>query len=84
MDAARFAPSSSTTSSWRARSCASCSGSWPGVEVVAQAGDGVEALEVIAEHAPDLVMLDVQMPGLTGFEVARRLLEPGSRPTSCS
>jgi two-component system response regulator LytT len=47
----------------------------PGVEVVAQAGDGPEALNVIAEHAPDLVMLDVQMPGLTGFEVARRLLQ---------
>jgi two-component system, LytTR family, response regulator LytT len=46
----------------------------PGIEVVAQAGDGPEALNVIAEHAPDLVMLDVQMPGLTGFEVARRLL----------
>jgi two-component system response regulator LytT len=46
----------------------------PGVEVVAQAGDGPEALNVISEHAPDLVMLDVQMPGLTGFEVARRLL----------
>jgi two-component system LytT family response regulator/two-component system response regulator LytT len=46
----------------------------PGIEVVAQAGDGPEALSVIAEHTPDLVMLDVQMPGLTGFEVARRLL----------
>jgi two-component system, LytTR family, response regulator LytT len=46
----------------------------PGIEVVAQAGDGPEALNVIAEQAPDLVMLDVQMPGLTGFEVARRLL----------
>lgn len=45
-----------------------------GVEVVAQAADGIEALEVIEEHAPDVVMLDVQMPGLTGFEVARRLL----------
>jgi len=45
-----------------------------GVEVVGQAGDGPEALNVIAEQAPDLVMLDVQMPGLTGFEVARRLL----------
>jgi two-component system LytT family response regulator/two-component system response regulator LytT len=45
-----------------------------GVEVVAQAEDGVSALSVIAEEAPDLVMLDVQMPGLTGFEVARRLL----------
>src|ERR671923_448776 len=45
-----------------------------GIEIVGQAGDGPEALHVIAEHAPDLVMLDVQMPGLTGFEVARRLL----------
>lgn len=46
-----------------------------GVEVVAQAGNGLEALRVIEEHIPDLVMLDVQMPGLTGFEVARRLLD---------
>jgi len=46
----------------------------PGIEVVGQAGDGPEALTVIAAHAPDLVMLDVQMPGLTGFEVARRLV----------
>ena len=50
---------------------------FPGVEVVAQASDGVEALELIAREAPDLVMLDVQMPGLTGFEVARRLLDAG-------
>jgi two-component system response regulator LytT len=49
-----------------------------GIEVVAQAEDGVEALEVIAGQAPDLVMLDVQMPGLTGFEVARRLLRAGT------
>ena len=47
----------------------------PGVEVIAQAGDGPEALRVIAEQSPDLVMLDVQMPGLTGFEVAQRLAE---------
>jgi two-component system, LytTR family, response regulator LytT len=49
-----------------------------GVEVVAQAEDGVAALAVIAEQTPDLVMLDVQMPGLTGFEVARRLLLGGT------
>jgi two-component system LytT family response regulator/two-component system response regulator LytT len=48
-----------------------------GVEVVAQAGNGVDALTVIEEYQPDLVMLDVQMPGLTGFEVARRVLEAG-------
>jgi two-component system, LytTR family, response regulator LytT len=47
----------------------------PGVEVVGQAGDGPEALTIIAEQMPDMVMLDVQMPGLTGFEVARRLAE---------
>lgn len=48
-----------------------------GVEVVGQAGNGVEALRVIEESQPDLVMLDVQMPGLTGFEVARRVLQAG-------
>jgi two-component system LytT family response regulator/two-component system response regulator LytT len=44
-------------------------------EVVAQAGNGLEALAAVERHDPDLVFLDVQMPGLTGFEVARRLLE---------
>ncbi len=48
-----------------------------GVEVVAQAANGIEALQVIEVQAPDVVMLDVQMPGLTGFEVARRLLRAG-------
>jgi two-component system LytT family response regulator/two-component system response regulator LytT len=47
------------------------------IEVVAQASNGLEALRMIEEEAPDLVMLDVQMPGLTGFEVARRLLRGG-------
>ena len=48
-----------------------------GIEVVAQAANGVDALRVIEEHQPDLVMLDVQMPGITGFEVARRVLQAG-------
>lgn len=48
-----------------------------GIDVVAQAGNGVEALKVIEEFQPDLVMLDVQMPGITGFEVARRVIEAG-------
>jgi two-component system response regulator LytT len=48
-----------------------------GVDIISQAGNGVEALRAIEEHQPDLVMLDVQMPGLTGFEVARRVLEAG-------
>jgi two-component system, LytTR family, response regulator LytT len=46
-----------------------------GVEIIGQAGNGVEALGTIARLQPDVVFLDVQMPGLTGFEVARRLLE---------
>ena len=46
-----------------------------GVEIIGHAGNGVEALGTIARLQPDVVFLDVQMPGLTGFEVARRLLE---------
>jgi len=48
-----------------------------GVDIVAQAANGVDALRMIEEHQPDLVMLDVQMPGITGFEVARRALQDG-------
>jgi two-component system, LytTR family, response regulator len=46
-----------------------------GVEVIGQAGNGVEALTTIDRLHPDIVFLDVQMPGLTGFEVARRMLD---------
>ena len=49
-----------------------------GVEVIGQAGNGVEALTTIDRLQPDVVFLDVQMPGLTGFEVARRLLGHGA------
>ena len=45
------------------------------VEVVAQAGNGPDAIAAVERHEPDLVFLDIQMPGLSGFEVARRLLE---------
>jgi two-component system LytT family response regulator/two-component system response regulator LytT len=45
-----------------------------GIEIAGQATDGVEALRLTGELKPDVVFLDVQMPGLTGFEVARRLL----------
>ena len=50
------------------------------VEVIGQAGNGLEALTTIERSEPDLVFLDVQMPGLTGFEVARRLLEDEHAP----
>ena len=56
-------------------------GQLAGVEVVGQAANGVEALDEIARHTPDVAFLDVQMPGLTGFEVARRLLETGTGPS---
>jgi len=46
-----------------------------GVTVVGQAGNGVEALTTIDRLEPDVVFLDIQMPGLTGFEVARRMLD---------
>src|SRR5687767_14379532 len=52
-----------------------------GIEVVAQASNGVEALEEISRTSPDVAFLDVQMPGLTGFEVARKLLETGTGPS---
>ena len=44
-----------------------------GVEVVGQAANGVEAIEALERLRPDIVFLDVQMPGLTGFEVARHV-----------
>ena len=50
------------------------------IEVIAQAADGVEALATVEKFTPDLVFLDVQMPGLNGFEVARRLLEDEDPP----
>lgn len=44
---------------------------WPGLEIV-EAGDGEQALRALDQHAPDVMFLDIQMPGLTGLEVARR------------
>jgi two-component system response regulator LytT len=51
-----------------------------GVEVVAQAANGLEAINAIERLAPDVVFLDVQMPGLTGFEVARHLIDHRPSP----
>jgi two-component system, LytTR family, response regulator len=53
-----------------------------GVEVVAQAGSGPDALVAVDQHEPELVFLDVQMPGLTGFEVAKRLVSSADQPVS--
>ena len=49
-----------------------------GLEVVAEAGDGDEALALAQEKAPDVVVLDVTMPGKTGLEVAKELRDAGS------
>jgi DNA-binding NarL/FixJ family response regulator len=45
----------------------------PGVEVVGEASDGLEALAMAAARTPDMVLLDIGMPGLSGFEVAQKL-----------
>jgi len=45
------------------------------VEIVAQGKNGVEAINLIREYSPDLVFLDVQMPGLDGFGVIKKLLD---------
>ena len=42
-------------------------------QVVAEAADGLTTLALVAEHRPDVVILDLQMPDLGGLEVARRL-----------
>ena len=49
--------------------------SFPEVNVIGQGKNGVEAVSLIKEHAPDLVFLDVQMPGLDGFGVLKKLVE---------
>ncbi|MEI9968626.1 MAG: response regulator [Terracidiphilus sp.] len=46
-----------------------------GVDVIAQGSNGIEAIELIDEHHPDLVFLDVQMPGQDGFAVIQRLVD---------
>jgi two-component system LytT family response regulator len=45
----------------------------PGVSIVAECGNGFEAVKAVAEHEPDLMLLDIQMPKLDGFEVVELL-----------
>ncbi len=53
--------------------------SQPGIEIVGEAGDGHEALRLVAQHDADVLLLDVSMPGLTGLEALRKLTEQGSK-----
>jgi len=43
------------------------------IEIVAEAGSGSEAVRLIAQHSPDLLFLDIQMPGMTGFDVLEKI-----------
>lgn len=46
---------------------------WPELEIVGAASDGIQALELVEGERPDVLFLDIQMPGLTGIELARQL-----------
>jgi DNA-binding LytR/AlgR family response regulator len=46
---------------------------WPELEIVAEAANGIEAIALAGQHQPDIVFLDIRMPGLTGIEAARML-----------
>jgi two-component system, NarL family, response regulator DesR len=60
-------------------SFASLLGLQPDVEVVATAADGDEALAAVAEHQPDVLLTDIEMPGRTGLDVAAELHRRGDR-----
>ena len=48
---------------------------WPDLQIVAEAANGVEAVELGEQFRPDIAFLDIRMPGLSGIEAARRLYE---------
>jgi len=56
----------------------------PNIEIVGEAADGEQAIERIVELRPDLVLLDIQMPGCTGLEVAACLPAPRPRIIFCT
>jgi len=48
---------------------------WPELEIVAEAKNGIEAAQLATEHHPDVVFLDIRMPGASGVEAARRIAQ---------
>ena len=53
---------------------------WPDLRIVGRAGNGIEALRLVDELAPDVVFLDIQMPGLNGLDLAARLADERKAP----
>jgi len=52
---------------------------WPELQIVAEARNGVEAVELVEQHRPDVVFLDIRMPGLTGVDAARQIAQLAPR-----
>jgi len=48
---------------------------WPELQIVAEAKNGLEAVQAVREQRPDIVFLDIRMPGLTGVEAARQIAQ---------
>jgi two-component system LytT family response regulator len=52
--------------------------SWPNLEIVQECNDGFEGVKAIAQHEPDLIFLDIQMPKINGFEMLELIEQPPS------
>ena len=52
---------------------------WPELVICAEASDGFEALQALHKHSPQVMFLDIQMPGLSGLEVAQQASFAGIR-----
>jgi DNA-binding LytR/AlgR family response regulator len=56
---------------------------WPELQIVGEAKNGLEAVDLVAQHRPDVVFLDIRMPGLSGVDAARRIAQlPPGKPAA--